>query len=284
MAVTMERTQQHYDRKRDDVGNIQGLDHVNLAIADQKIATIFYIMGLGYTRDPYARVGISNMGVNLGISQFHLPTASGERPLAQRLRGTIGLVVPDLKALTRRLEKVTPLLSGTSFKYTVHADRIDATCPWGNRYRCHAPAAEFGDAALGMPYVEFEVPRGTAAGIGRFYERGLLALTTMKQQGGDITACVDIGTQKLLFRETDAPLPAYDGHHIALYVANHSAPHRFLEQRNLITEESNAHQYRFRDIVDPDSGQRLYELEHEIRSLRHPLYNKPLVNRDPALE
>src|SRR4051812_28566301 len=119
MAITMERAQPHYDRKRDDVGNIQGLDHVNLAIPDQRIATIFYIMGLGYTRDPFARVGISNMGVNLGISQFHLPTVSGERPVAQRLRGTIGLVLPDLEALTRRLEKVAPLLAGTSFKYTV---------------------------------------------------------------------------------------------------------------------------------------------------------------------
>ncbi len=283
MAITIERTK-HYDRKRDDVGNIQALDHVNVAIPDQKLATIFYIMGLGYTRDPYARVGISNMGINLGISQFHLPTVTGERPIAQRLRGTTGLVVPALAALQRRLEKVAPLLAGTSFKFTVHADRIDVLCPWGNRYRVHAPAPEYGGTDLGMPYIEFDVPRGTAAGIAKFYERGLLAQTEIKQQGDDATACVSIGTQTLRFRETDAALPPYDGHHIAVYVANHSGPHRFLEERNLITEESNEHQYRFQDIVDPDNGKKLYELGHEIRSLRHPLFNKPLVNRDPDMQ
>ncbi len=271
-----------YDRRRDDVGNIQGLDHVNLAIPDQRLATIFYIMGLGYTRDPYARVGIFNMGINLGISQFHLPTVNDER--AQRLRGVIGLVVPDLTALVRRLEKIAPLLSGTAFAFTVHNDHVDVICPWGNRYRCHAPSLEFGDAKLAMPYIRFDAPRGAARGIARFYERALLALTSVEESGGDVSAVVDSGTQKLVFQETDAALPSYDGHHIALYIANHSQPHRFLAARNLITEESNAHQYRFLDIVDPDTGQRFYELEHEIRSLRHPLYNKPLVNRDPALE
>ncbi|MCE3293259.1 MAG: hypothetical protein K0Q84_2196, partial [Arthrobacter sp.] len=38
---------------------------------------------------------------------------------------------------------------------------------------------------------------------------------------------------------------------------------------------------RFRDIVDPDSGRRLFTLEHEVRSMRHPLYARPLVNRNP---
>ena len=34
--------------------------------------------------------------------------------------------------------------------------------------------------------------------------------------------------------------------------------------------------------VDPDSGENLYELEHEVRSVTHPLYARPLVNRNPA--
>jgi len=111
----------------------------------------------------------------------------------------------------------------------------------------------------------------------------MFAIVKLEQHGTDAVACVDIGTsQKLLFHETDAPIPPYDGHHIQIYVANHSGPHRFLVERNLVTEESNAHQYRFKDIVDPVSGKVLFTLEHEVRCLRHPSYNRPLVNRNPA--
>ena len=57
------------------------------------------------------------------------------------------------------------------------------------------------------------------------------------------------------FAETDAPIADYDGHHIAVYVSNFSGPHAWLNEQGLITEESDAHQYRFQAIVDPDSGE-----------------------------
>jgi hypothetical protein len=53
-------------------------------------------------------------------------------------------------------------------------------------------------------------------------------------------------------------------------------------ERGLITEESDQHQYRFLDIVDLESGKALYRVEHEVRSMRHPLYARPLVNRNPV--
>ena len=112
------------------------------------------------------------MWINIGRSQCHLPSRG-----TQRLRGTIGIVVPDLKKLAQRLEKTAPRLTGTQFACTVQADRVEATCPWGNRFRCHAPAPEFGPLDLGLPYVEFEVPRGTSAGIARFYREALSAAT-----------------------------------------------------------------------------------------------------------
>jgi hypothetical protein len=74
----------------------------------------------------------------------------------------------------------------------------------------------------------------------------------------------------------------YDGHHIAVYVADFAGPHRFLRMRGLVTEESDQHQYRFKDLVDPESGARLFEIEHEIRSLTHPMWGRPFVNRNPA--
>ena len=87
--------------------------------------------------------------------------------------------------------------------------------------------------------------------------------------------------QDLHFRETDRPLPPYDGHHIQVYVANFSAPHRALKERGLITEESNQHQYRFEEIVDLDGIRPLFRIVHEVRSLRNPMYARPLMNRNP---
>ena len=267
-----------YDRTRGDTGNIVALEHVNVTIPDQRPATAFYIAGMGFTRDPYVQVGLDNMWVNIGRSQCHLPNGN-----PQRLRGTIGVVVPDLGELAQRLRKVTPWLKNTQFGFQVHADRIEATCPWGNRFRCHAPSPEFGPADLALAYVEFEVPRGAAKGIAHFYREALRATAATERRDGDTLARVDAGaSQHLLFRETSDPLPPYDNHHIQIYIADFSGPHRFLIERGLITEESNEHQYRFRDIVDLDSGKPLFTIEHEVRSLRNPLYARPLVNRNPA--
>ena len=38
-------------------------------------------------------------------------------------------------------------------------------------------------------------------------------------------------------------------------MANFSRPYDFLKQRGLISEEVRNHQYRFKEIIDPDNGQ-----------------------------
>ena len=82
-----------------------------------------------------------------------------------------------------------------------------------------------------------------------------------------------------MFRETRQPLKAYDGHHIAIYITDFSGTHAWLKERGIVSEESNEFQYRFNDIVDPASGEKLFEIEHEVRSFTHPMYARPLVNR-----
>lgn len=267
-----------YDRSAEDVANIVGLEHVNLTVPEQRLATLFYITGMGFTRDPYLVTGVTNMWVNVGRSQFHLPTRG-----AQVLRGHVGLVLPDLEALARRLEAVHGELATTRFAFTAGESRIDVTCPWGNTLHCHAPDPRFGRIVLGMPYVAFDVATGAAGGIARFYRDILKARATIEEVDGKPAARVSVGyRQDLVFRETDAALADYDGHHIQVYVADFSGPHEALRERGLITEESNQHQYRFVDIIDPASGERLYTLEHEIRAMSHPLFGRPMINRNPA--
>jgi len=97
------------------------------------------------------------------------------------------------------------------------------------------------------------------------------------------TARVSVGhNQEFRFRQKKgAQKVPYDGHHIQVYVQNFSGPHKELLKREVLTEESNAYQYRFEHIVDVDTNETLFEIEHEIRSMTHPLYARPLVNRNP---
>jgi hypothetical protein len=153
-----------FDRAAEDTGNIVHLEHVNTRIPDQRISTLFYVTGLGLTRDPYLMTSTNNMWINVGRSQFHLPT--GE---AQVLRGRTGIVMPSLDKLPKRLEAVEKQLEGTKFGFKVGNSAVEVTSPWGNRFVVHAPEERFGRMSLGIPYVELDVPEGTADGIARFY-------------------------------------------------------------------------------------------------------------------
>jgi hypothetical protein len=88
--------------------------------------------------------------------------------------------------------------------------------------------------------------------------------------------------QYLQFRESDRKQPDFDGHHVQIYITDFSGPYRRLLERGLISREDNQYQYRFKDIVDPADGRRLFTVEHEVRSATHPMYLRPLVNRNPA--
>jgi hypothetical protein len=270
--------QQSFDRAAEDIGNSIHLEHVNVQVPDQRLATLFYVAGLGLTRDPYLMVSDSNMWVNAGRSQFHLPT--GE---AQVLRGHTGIVIAGREALLERLGSVARKLDGTAFAFKENNDYVEATCPWGNRVRCYEPdAARFGRITLGIPYVEFEVPVGTAQSIGAFYPQ-IMAMPAEPGNGDGTVARVRAGKHQFLqFRETDRPQPDFDGHHVQLYIADFSGPYRRLSARDLISSEDNQYQYRFRDLVDLASGRHLFTIEHEVRSATHPMYLRPLINRNPA--
>jgi hypothetical protein len=219
------------------------------------------------------------MWINVGMSQVHLPTRS-----PNVLRGRIGLVIPDRPALLNRLNQARKLLDGTQFDFKESNDGVEAICPWGNRFAIHAPdPGRFGNVALGMPYIEFDVRPGTAAGIARFYREVMGAPAELVENGGAVRARVQVGArQYFYFCETDAPERPYDGHHIQVYIAAFSATHARLAERKLLTAESSQWEYRFRDIVDLDSGAVLFTVEHELRSQTHPMFGRPLINRNPA--
>ena len=228
--------QQHFDRAAEDLGNSIHLEHVNVQVPDQRLATLFYVTGLGLTRDPYLMVSDTNMWVNVGRSQFHLPTGA-----AQVLRGRTGLVISGRQALLDRLASVAPKLAGTAFGFSEHNDYVEATCPWGNRLRCHEPDAErFGRITLGIPYVEFDVPVGTAKAICAFYPE-IMEIPAKFRNGDGTLARVKVGKdQYLQFRESTAPQAEFDGHHVQIYITNFSGPYRRLKERGLVSQEDKS--------------------------------------------
>ena len=136
-----------------------------------------------------------------------------------------------------------------------------------------APAAAAGDTGQ----------VGTASGIGQFYKEVMQAPYTLTQDMNVAVTKVKIGpSQCLIFRETTEEIPDYDGHHIAVYIANFSGPHAWLKKHDLVTEESSAYQYRFVDIVHPETGRKLFAIEHEVRSFTHPMLGREILNRNPS--
>jgi hypothetical protein len=275
-------TKPQFDRTVEDLGNVVELGHVNVTVPDQSKAIAYYLMGLGLTRDPYLMAGLENMWVNVGRGQFHLPS----RDTPQVVRGTTALVMPDLEALLKRLDYAKKYLEGTKFSVKEAGDVVETTCPWGNKIRVHAPDPQrFGPLRVGMPYVEIDVAAGTnLEGIARFYREILGGIAGVaKDERGPYAWANTSADSKVTYRETKKKLPPYDGHHIQITLADFSGPHRKLLERGLITEESDQHQYRFVDIVDVDTNKPLAQIEHETRSMRHPMFNRAYINRNPDM-
>ncbi len=271
--------QKTFDRATEDLGNSIHMEHVNVQIPDQRLSTLFYVAGLGLTRDPYLMVSDNNMWINAGRTQFHLPTGQ-----PQVLRGHTGIVIPGRAALLERLTAVRPKVSPTRASISASTTTTSRRSARGaTASAATSPTPRASAASRSAFRMSSSTCRPAARdAIAAFY-RAIVDVPADVVNGDGRAARVMIGKdQHLLFRETDRPLPEFDGHHIAIYVVNFSGPHGRLKERNLVSQEDNPYQYRFRDIADLDSGRMLFTIEHEVRSVSHPMFMRPLVNRNPT--
>jgi len=212
------------------------------------------------------------------VAQQRIPAVAFSKRGAQRFRGEVVLVVPELQHVADSLKKVEPHLSRSQFSWAEESHCILASCPWGNRFRVHEHWDGF-EKSRGIPHLRADVARNTAPSIARFYRSVFDARVDVATENAvEVTVTVGPG-QTLCFKETDKGVDDFDGHHICVYLANLSPSHDWLLKRNLVTSEDNVFQYRFQKIVDPETDQTLYEIEHEVRSLHHPMFMRSLVNR-----
>ncbi len=161
----------------------------------------------------------------------------------------------------------------------------------GGTYGPHRMAVRGGP---GIRYVEIACPVGSIDAIARFYEE-LLGCNVMKsvQDGNDAVAVtVGPGVHMAFVANpclTDEDLGRMNGVHACIYISEFQSMYNKLKERDLIwtnprfthldscdtwEEACGSRTFRFKDIVDMDTGAKVLELEHETRPMMHGQYLK----------
>jgi len=291
-----------FDFDSQEQGNIVVMEHVNLAEPDQLVAMVFYIDGLGLTRDPYTPFNTSVMWVNIGKQQIHVPTTEN----AQVVSGHIGLLTPSIDLMVERLQNVQNhhLLAGTKFSWkikdkfkkglvpdTYSKKVIHVQCPWGNKFRIYEYNKSFGASELGIIYVLQHCPTNSVAAIAEFYQKYFEVPVYLVS--AQKTAHVVVGPwQRLIFQENENyQMSDYRGYHVAIYISKFESTykkfladnllftkHRFMDKCDTLKNALQWNQFRILDLTN-NKKEVVLHLEHEVRSLYHPSFGRPLVNR-----
>lgn len=266
-----------------EVGGILHLDHVNFQVSDHDLATVFFINGLGLTRDPYRRVDETNMGINVGLQQFHLPRRGPTPPFP----GIIGMVVPDLAVIRARLDRLEKLgkFDGTKYAGAFGETIADITSPFGGvRLRLHAAGTVPFQRPLGIAYVEIFVPPDTAGAIARFYAELFRAVVKLDEIDHATAAIVTAGPfQSVRFIERE--LEDYDTHnfHLSYHVTHYNEVRERIAAAGALKGEGRGQVFFFDRIFDPESVETVILLENEVRSIYHQDFMRPLINRWPIV-
>ncbi len=274
-----------YNVPRPEVGGIIHLEHVNFTVPGQELITLFYISGLGLTRDPYKRVDETNFGVNVGLQQFHLPSGGPTPPFP----GLVHLVHPDLQGAVERLRRLEGAgkFDGTPFALTEGGDLLDIVTPFGPRIHVHAASPDLFPKPVGLFQVDLPIRPGTADGIGAYYRELFDTPVEMGQVQGRPAALVRMGANQLVvFHEAEPQGFDFDyrSFHLAFYTTRYERIAARLAQRPAsIKGQAGAVMFFSRDIFDLGSGEQLLALENEVRSIYHPDFMRPLVNRWPMV-
>ena len=264
-----------------EIGRMLHMDHVNFETPDHEMATIFYMNGLGFTRDPYRRADEQNLGVNVGRQQFHLPKRGEYTP---PFYGIVGLVVPDIGGIKQRFEVLNDLgkFEGTPYGWLEEGNSVLMTSPFGYRLRLHSYGTLEFTKPLGIAYVEVPAPLGKAARIGKFYEKIVGAPVQISTVGDTEAAIILAGPhQEIKFIERE--LDDYDTYtmHISYHVTHYNELRETLKEHGSLMGLGEGEAFFFDKIFDPDTGELLMTLQNEVRSLYHPDFMRPLINRWP---
>jgi len=149
-----------------------------------------------------------------------------------------------------------------------------------------------GTDGAGIRFLELKCK--DAAKVGRFYEEIFGSSVFYAEDGQRCAVCAGPSSVHLVFTTCAAEVLAAEaarasGVHICIYISNFQTVYDRLAARGLIwtnprfvaldtcdtyAEAAASRQFRFRSIIDLESGEELLELEHETRTCRHVQYMK----------
>ncbi len=265
-----------------EVGGILHLDHVNFQVPEHDLVTVFFINGLGLTRDPFRRADETNMGVNVGLQQFHLPRRGESPPFP----GVVGLVVPDPAAIRARLQRLDRLGKlGGAYAADFGNESAEITSPFGFRLRLHAAGSIPFQHPLGIAYVEISVPPGSAESIAAFYTEVFRAIAVVETLDGAPAAIINTGPfQTARFVERD--LETHDTHnfHLSYHVTHYNEARERIAAAGALQGTGTGQVFFFDRLFDPESGATIFPVTNEVRSVYHPDFMRRLVNRWPLID
>lgn len=280
----MNTTHSDFANVNPEVGAIIHLDHVNFVTPDHNMATIFFVNGLGLTRDPYRRADEQNMGVNVGLQQFHLPRRGDKTP---PFYGVIGLVHPDIPSVLERLNLLEKIgkFDNTPYSLGQSGDVITLTTPFGYKLNLHPVGSLSFQRPLGIVYAEVPVPIGSAESIGKFYRQVVGAPVNYEERSGEITSVIAAGAHQEI-RFVERQLDDYDTHsmHISYHVTHYNNLRNQLSEYGSLLGMGRGEVFFFDKIYDPDSGEKVFTIQNEVRSIYHPDFMRVLINRWPIVD
>ncbi|MBC92774.1 MAG: hypothetical protein CMM38_03965 [Rhodospirillaceae bacterium] len=274
---------EHLSKTFPEVGGILHLDHINFQVSDHDLATIFFIGGLGLTRDPFRRADETNMGVNVGLQQFHLPRRGATPPFP----GLVGLIVPDLDIIRLRLTRLNKLqkFKDTPYKARFENNAANIVSPFGFRMRLHSSKSMPFLRPLGIGYIEIPVPSGVLEHIVKFYREVFHSITQIEKRNGSRTASVNVGPfQKLFFVEKKLASYELYNFHISFHITHYNTARDIIRERGALMGTGEGEVFFCDKIFNPENGDHIFSLTNEVRSVYHGDYMRPLINRWPIIQ
>ena len=261
----MQPSAPEFDRSAEDLGNIVEFGHVNITVPGPAPGD-----GVLHHRpraDPRP-VPDDRGGEHVGQCRPRAVPSAGRRGAGGAWRDRAR--VADLEALLAGSRGCGSGCKATRFAFRENAYVVEVTCP-GGTVRCHAPGTP-GSARSrwGCP-MSSSRPGGASRGSLRFYRDILGALSaTAEDEGGAVCSCRRRRRHALIFRRRMLRCPHTMATTSRFIVAGLFRPPSATVGAGANTEESDQHQYRFQDIVDPGQPRVLFTVEHEVRSMKHP--------------
>jgi hypothetical protein len=268
-----------------EIGGIVHLEHFNFEMLEHEWATLFFMNGLGLTRDPYKRTDETNMGVNIGLQQLHLPRRGRATP---PFIGEIGLMVPGVRVVEARLERLANLgkFEGSVYEILESAEEeLLVRSPWGVVIRLLEAGSVPFSKPLGLVYVDIPVRPGLAKPLTDFYKKVMAAPVQVQKIDGETTAVVNMGPYQFV-RYRERKLKDYNLHdfHIAYYVTHYNTIREKAIKAEALMGDGVGQLFFCRGPFDPKTGEPILDFVQEVRSIYHPDFMRPLVNRWPIID